>query len=73
MLLDMEAQMQAEYATIGKHLTLRVSVKDLDRATQVGLWRELNEQLGVAEAVYKAPAEVQDWLDKQYVRLNREV
>ncbi len=64
--------MQVEYATIGKHLTLRVSVRSLDRATQVGLWMELNEQLGITEALCKAPAEVQDWLDKQYVRLTKE-
>ncbi len=64
--------MQVEYATIGKHLTLRVSVKDLDYATQVGLWMELNEQLGIADAARKAPAQVQEWVDEQYCLLQKE-
>jgi len=60
--------MKIEFSPVGKHLTLRVSANELDRATQVALWVELCEQLGVTDAAIAAP-DASEWFQLQWVKL----
>lgn len=62
--------MKTEYSKMGKQLTMRVSVQELDRATQVDLWTELCEALGIIEAAHAAP-EASEWFQLQWVKIQQ--
>lgn len=45
--------MKVEYSTLGRHLTLRVDMAEIDLSTAAALWLDLSDRLGFLSAARK--------------------